>query len=449
MIYSLRRAFFSRVPTLSVVPVLTVSTVSKEVKRQPFTINGTSFDARSIYLDMQATTPIDPRVLDKMLPYMLEQFGNAHSRTHLYGWESEEAVEEARQHVANLIGADPKEIIFTSGATESNNIVIKGLAKFHSGGGSKKKKNHIITCQTEHKCVLDSCRSLQQEGFEVTYLKPETNGRISISLLEQSIRPETLLVSIMSVNNEIGVIQPIKEIGELCRKKGVYFHTDAAQAVGKIPMNVDEMKIDCLSLSGHKIYAPKGIGAMYIRRKPRVRLTSIISGGGQERGFRSGTLPTPLIVGLGEACRVAKQEMQEDEKWITLCKTRLENIIYSGCTHVTLNGSYSQRIAGNLNLSFAAVEGESLMMAIKDIAVSSGSACTSSSLEPSYVLRAIGCPEDLAHTSLRIGIGRFTTMEEIEYTGKLIVEKVNQLRDLSPVWDLMQEGKDINSVTWN
>ena len=395
---------------------------------------------------MQATAPMDPRVLDKMLPYMLEYYGNPHSRTHSYGWETEEAIEEARKHVATCIGADSKEIVFTSGATESNNIIIKGISQFYA----KKGKKHIITCQTEHKCVLDSCRSLQQNGFEITYLKPEKDGRIDIEKLEQTITSDTLLVSIMSVNNEIGVIQPLKEIGELCRKKGVFFHTDAAQAVGKIPIDVNDFNIDCLSLSGHKLYGPKGIGAMYIRRKPRVRLTSIISGGGQERGFRSGTLPTPLIVGLGEACKIATKERKNDEEWITKCCKRLYNQIIQNCSHVYCNGSLEHRIPGNLNLSFAGVEGESLMMAIKDIAVSSGSACTSASLEPSYVLRAIDCSEDLAHTSIRFGIGRFTTMDEIDYTAKLIIEKVTQLREMSPVWDLINEsGGSLKDVKWD
>ena len=418
---------------------------NKLVKRfSTFSLKGTQFNARSLYLDMQATTPIDPRVLDKMMPYYLEQFGNAHSRTHMYGWESENAIEEAREHVSNVINADSKEIVFTSGATESNNIAIKGVPLF------KKDKNvHIITTQTEHKCILDSCRSIQNDKIKVTYLPVKKDGLIDLNLLNDNITPETSLISVMAVNNEIGVIQPLKEIGKLCRSKGIYFHTDAAQAFGKIPIDVNEMNIDMLSLSSHKIYGPKGIGALYVRRKPRVRITSIISGGGQERGVRSGTLAVPLIVGLGEASRIAKREMQSDHKHISLLSKILYDKITSKLPLVHLNGCKENRYPGNLNLSFEAVEGESLIMALKEVAVSSGSACTSSSLEPSYVLRALGAREDLAHTSLRFGIGRFTTLEEVNFTADLVVKNVERLRELSPLWDMIQEGVDLNTIKWS
>ncbi|KAF9500587.1 cysteine desulfurase [Pleurotus eryngii] len=398
---------------------------------------------RPIYLDMQATTPVDPRVLDTMLPYFTDQYGNPHSRTHAYGWEAEQGVEEARKHIADLIGADPKDIIFTSGATESNNMSIKGVGRFH-----KEKKKHIITTQTEHKCVLDSCRKLSEEGFDVTYLPVQQNGLISLDELEAAIRPDTSLVSIMTVNNETGVIQPIKEIGALLRKhKGIYFHTDAAQAVGKIPVDVNEMNVDLMSISGHKIYGPKGIGACYVRRRPRVRLEPILSGGGQERGLRSGTLPTPLAVGLGEAARIAKREMQRDHERVKGLSQRLIDGINSQVEHVIRNGDV-HGYPGCVNLSFAYVEGESLLMALKDIALSSGSACTSASLEPSYVLRALGAAEDMAHSSLRFGIGRFTTEAEIDFVVKEIVRVVTRLRDMSPLWEMVQEGIDISSINW-
>jgi cysteine desulfurase len=411
-----------------------------------FVIKGTSFVGRSLYLDMQATTPLDPRVLDKMLPFYLEKFGNSHSRTHMFGWEGEEAVENSRESVASLINADGKDIIFTSGATESNNIAIKGVPLFR-----KDKQSHIITTQTEHKCILDSCRWLTSNfnNVKVTYLPVKSDGLVDLKLLEESITENTCLVSVMAVNNEIGVIQPLKQIGELCRKRGVYFHTDAAQAFGKIPIDVKDMKIDILSFSGHKIYGPKGIGGLYIGRKPRVRLNSVISGGGQERGFRSGTLPVPLIVGMGEASRVAKQEMSCDTKHVTKLSNKLYNNITSSLPLVHLNGSKEFRYPGNLNLSFEAVEGESLMMALKEVALSSGSACTSGSLEPSYVLRALGSREDLAHTSLRFGFGRFTTEEEIDFVSDLVVQKVTMLRELSPLWDMIQEGVDLNSIKWS
>ncbi|WVN88665.1 cysteine desulfurase IscS [Cryptococcus depauperatus CBS 7841] len=405
---------------------------------------------RPIYLDMQATTPTDPRVLDKMLPLFTEQFGNPHSRTHAYGWEAETAVDEARKEVASLVGAQPKDIVFTSGATESNNMLIKGIAKFH-----QTKKNHIITTQTEHKCVLDSCRWLSTQGFEITYLPVLPNGLISLSDLRDALRPETSLVSIMTVNNEIGVIQPIAEISQTikvwAKENGVtkpFFHTDAAQAIGKIPIDVDAMGIDAMSISGHKIYGPKGVGAAYVRRRPRVRLEPLIHGGGQERGLRSGTVPAPLVAGLGEACRIASQEMAADHVRVKQLSERLIDGITSKVEHVVRNGDVSG-YPGCVNLSFAYVEGESLLMALKDIALSSGSACTSASLEPSYVLRALGAAEDMAHSSLRFGIGRFTTEEEIDLVVDRIVAVVARLRDMSPLWEMVQEGIDISKIEWS
>lgn len=396
-----------------------------------------------IYLDYQSTTPCDPRVVEKMLPFFTEHFGNPHSRSHPHGWIAETSVEKARAQIAKLIHADPKEVIFTSGATESNNLAIKGLASFH-----KDKKNHIITCVTEHKCVLDSCRHLEQEGFKVTYLPVQPNGIICLEMLKNAITPETLLVSIMAVNNEIGVIQPITEIGKICKENNVYFHTDAAQAIGKIDIDVNAMNIDLLSISGHKIYAPKGIGALYVRRKPRVRLNALITGGGQERGMRSGSLPTPLCVGLGEACEIAFNEMTSDNDRITKLKNRMYESITQQLSDIVVNGDMDQRIPGNLNISFSYVEGEGLMMGIKDLSVSSGSACTSASLEPSYVLRALGVTEDMAHTSIRFGIGRFTTEDEIDRAVELIVKAVKKLREMSPLWEMAQEGIDITSIQW-
>ncbi|KAI0032820.1 cysteine desulfurase NFS1 [Vararia minispora EC-137] len=400
--------------------------------------------ARPIYLDAQATTPVDPRVLDTMLPFMTDQYGNPHSRTHAYGWEAEKAVEDARKHVADLIGAESKDIIFTSGATEANNMAIKGVARFH-----KEKKRHIITTQTEHKCVLDSCRKLQEEGFDVTYLPVQKNGVVDLEVLEKAIRPDTALISIMTVNNETGVIQPIKEIGEIARKhRGVYFHTDAAQAIGKIPVDVNAMNVDLMSISGHKIYGPKGVGAAYVRRRPRVRLEPIISGGGQERGLRSGTLPAALAVGMGEAARIAKMEMKRDHARISELSQRLINGVNSRVEYVVRNGDING-YPGCVNLSFAYVEGESLLMALKDIALSSGSACTSASLEPSYVLRALGAAEDMAHSSLRFGIGRFTTEAEIDFVVEKIATTVQKLRDMSPLWEMVQEGIDISTINWS
>jgi len=396
-----------------------------------------------IYLDYQATTPTDRRVVEGMLPYFTEVFGNPHSRNHQYGWDAEEAVESARSQVARIIGANEKEIIFTSGATESNNLAIKGVARFHGD-----KKRHIITCVTEHKCVLDSCRHLELDGFKVTYLPVRKNGLIDLDELRAAITGDTVLVSIMAVNNEIGVIQPLAEIGQICREKKVYFHTDAAQAVGKIPLDVEAMKIDLMSISGHKIYGPKGIGALYVRRRPRVRLEALISGGGQERGMRSGTLPTPLCVGLGEACRIAQEEMGTEAERLHALRDRMLNRMSEQLSEVYVNGDLEQRIPGNLNVSFAYVEGEGLMMGIKDLAVSSGSACTSASLEPSYVLRALGVEEELAHTSLRLGLGRFTTEAEVDYAADRIVGEVRRLRNMSPLWEMAQEGIDIKSIKW-
>ncbi|KAK1836318.1 cysteine desulfurase [Podospora conica] len=402
---------------------------------------------RPIYLDMQATTPLDPRVLDAMMPFYTGYYGNPHSRTHAYGWESEKAVEEAREHIAKLIGADPKEIIFTSGATESNNMSIKGVARF-LGRSVGKVKKHIITTQTEHKCVLDSCRHLQDEGFEVTYLPVQHSGLVDLDKLRDAIRPETALVSIMSVNNEIGVIQPLEEIGKICRERKVFFHTDAAQAVGKIPMDVNAMNIDLMSISSHKIYGPKGIGACYVRRRPRVRLDPIISGGGQERGLRSGTLAPSLVVGFGEACRIAKEELEYDSKRVKFLSDRLLKGLLS-MEHTNQNGDPNHFYPGCVNVSFAYVEGESLLMALKDIALSSGSACTSASLEPSYVLRALGNSDESAHSSIRFGIGRFTTEAEIDYVLKAVTERVGFLRELSPLWELVQEGVDLNTIEWS
>ncbi len=396
-----------------------------------------------IYLDYQATTPMDPRVIDKMVEVMKNDFGNPHSRSHAFGWRAEEIVEIARAQVADLIGADCKEIFFTSGATESNNIAIKGVARFYYP-----QKNHIITVATEHKCVINSVRDLEQEGFKVTFLPVQKNGLIDLEELKNAITDQTALVSVMAVNNEIGVIQPIKEIGALCRSKGVFFHTDAAQAFGKIPLNVDDLNVDLMSISGHKIYGPKGIGALYIRRKPRVRIKPIFSGGGQERGIRSGTLAPHLVAGLGEAARIAKAEMAQNYDHIKKLSDKLYNAIMQ-IPHVYLNGDKDKRFCGNLNFSFAGIEGESMIMAIKDLAVSSGSACTSSSLEPSYVLHALGLSDDLAHTSIRLGIGKFTTDEEIDFAIKTIKEKVEKLRALSPLWEMIEEGIDINSIQWS
>ena len=407
-------------------------------------MKGVDLHGRPLYLDMQATTPVDPRVLDAMLPYFVDSYGNPHSRTHMYGWEAEEAIEGARADVAAAIGANPKEIIFTSGATESNNMAIKGVARFYEG-----RKKHVITTQTDHKCVLDSCRYLEQRGWEVTYLPVKPNGLVDLAELEAAIRPDTAICSVMAVNNEIGVVQPLKRIGEICRKHKVFFHTDAAQAVGKIPIDVNDMMIDCLSVSGHKIYGPKGVGAVYVRRRPRLRMEALISGGGQERGLRSGTLPTPLVVGLGAACRVAMEEMANDRAHCERLARRLIDGITARCRNVQLNGDPDARYPGNVNMSFAYVEGESLLMGLKEIAVSSGSACTSASLEPSYVLRALGVDEEMAHTSVRYGVGRFTTEEEVDKAVELTAKHVEKLREMSPLWEMVQEGIDLKSIQWS
>lgn len=395
-----------------------------------------------IYLDYSATTPVDPRVAEKMIPFLVEKFGNPASRSHSYGWEAEAAVEEAREQVATLVNADPKEIVWTSGATESNNLAIKGAANFYAGKGK-----HIITVKTEHKAVLDTVREMERQGFSATYLDVQENGLIDLEVLKAAIRPDTVLVSVMFVNNEIGVVQPIAEIGEICREKGIIFHVDAAQATGKVDIDLDKLKVDLMSFSAHKTYGPKGIGALYIRRKPRVRLEAQMHGGGHERGFRSGTLATHQIVGMGEAFRLAKEEMVEENKRIAALRDKLLKGL-SDMEAVYVNGDLEHRVAHNLNMSFAYVEGESLLMAIKDVAVSSGSACTSASLEPSYVLRALGREDELAHSSIRFSIGRFTTEEEVDFVVKLLHSKVGKLRELSPLWDMFKEGIDLNTVQW-
>lgn len=397
-----------------------------------------------IYLDYSATCPVDPRVAEKMMQCLTldGNFGNPASRSHRFGWQAEEAIDEARNHIADLIGADPREIVFTSGATESNNLAIKGAAHFYV-----KQGKHIITSKTEHKAVLDTCRHLESEGYAVTYLEPQSNGLFTLQQIEAAMRPDTILVSIMHVNNEIGVIQDLAAIGELCRARKILFHVDAAQSAGKVEIDVDAMKIDLLSLSAHKAYGPKGIGALYVRRKPRVRLEAQMHGGGHERGMRSGTLPTHQIVGMGEAFRIAKLEMADESVRIKALRDRLYNGL-KDIEQVFVNGSMEHRVAGNLNISFAYVEGESLMMALKDLAVSSGSACTSASLEPSYVLRALGLNDELAHSSIRFSIGRFTTEEEIDYAIGLIRNSIGKLRDLSPLWDMFKEGIDLSKVEW-
>jgi cysteine desulfurase len=395
-----------------------------------------------IYLDYSATTPVDPRVAQKMIPYLTEHFGNPASRSHAFGWKAEEAVEEARGHVAALIGADPKEIVFTSGATEGNNLAIKGAAQFY-----RTKGKHLITQKTEHKATLDTMRELERQGFECTYLEVEENGIVDLKKFEAAIRPDTILASIMMVNNEIGVIQPIAEIGEICRARGVIFHCDAVQAAGKLPIDLATLKVDLLTLTAHKMYGPKGIGALYVRRKPRVRIEPQIHGGGHERGFRSGTLPTHQIVGFGEAARIARLEMATDNERIRALRDRLWRGL-SSMEAVVLNGDLERRIPGNLNVSFNYVEGESLIMAIKDIAVSSGSACTSASLEPSYVLRALGRSDELAHSSIRFTLGKFTTGEEVDYAVNLVKTKVAKLRELSPLWEMYKDGVDLNTVQW-
>ena len=395
-----------------------------------------------VYLDYAATTPVDKRVAEKMIPYLTETFGNPASNSHAFGWTAEEAVEKARTDIAALINADSKEIVFTSGATESNNLAIKGAAHFY-----KSKGNHLITVKTEHKAVLDTMRELERQGFEVTYLGVQENGLIDLEELKAAIRDDTILISVMWVNNEIGVVQDIPAIGEICRERKIIFHVDAAQACGKVPVDVEAAKIDLLSMSGHKVYGPKGIGALYVRRKPRVRLEAQMHGGGHERGFRSGTLPTHQIVGMGEAFRIAKEELEQDmAHYRKLRDIFLKGI--EGIEEVYINGDLEHRAPNNLNVSFNFVEGESLIMAVKELAVSSGSACTSASLEPSYVLRALGRNDELAHSSLRITFGRMTTEEEVQFAAELIKSKIGKLRELSPLWEMFKDGIDLNSIEW-
>ncbi len=396
-----------------------------------------------IYMDYHATSPLDPRVLEAMLPYFTEAFGNAASRSHVFGWKAEEAVERSREIIGGLIGASGKEIVFTSGATESDNLAIKGAAQFY-----REKGDHIITERTEHKAVLDSCKRLEREGFRVTYLNVDKEGRVDPADVERAITDKTILVSIMFANNEIGTIQPIREIGAITRKRGVLFHVDAVQGLGKIPFNVDECNVDLASLTAHKMSGPKGVGALYVRRRPRVRLAAMIDGGGHERGMRSGTLNVPAIVGFARACELAQASMVGEAARVGQLRDRLEAGLTKRLDHVFLNGCKAHRLPGNSNLSFAFVEGEGLMMAIKDVAVSSGSACTSASLEPSYVLRAVGVDEEMAHTSIRFGLGRFTTEEEVDYVIDHVVEKVNRLRELSPLYEMAKEGIDLKSIQW-
>ena len=397
-----------------------------------------------IYLDYAATTPVDPRVAEKMMQYLTMdgEFGNPASRSHRFGWQAEEAVEIARSQIAELVNADPREIVFTSGATESNNLAIKGAADFYH-----KKGKHLITVKTEHKATLDTMRQLEREGYEVTYLEPQTDGLVTIAMLEAAIRPDTSVISVMFVNNEIGVVQDIAAIGELCRSKGIIFHVDAAQAAGKVDIDLQTLKVDLMSFSAHKAYGPKGIGALFVRRKPRIRLEAQMHGGGHERGMRSGTLPTHQIVGMGEAFRLAKLEMHDEIKRITSLRDRLLNGV-KDIEQVFLNGNRQQRVPHITNISFNYVEGESLIMALKDIAVSSGSACTSASLEPSYVLRALGMSDELAHSSIRFSIGRFTTEQQIDHTIKIVHQAIEKLRAMSPLWDMYKDGIDLNTVAW-
>ena len=395
-----------------------------------------------IYMDYSATTPVDPRVVDKMIPYLREQFGNPASRSHAYGWDAERAGEEARENVAALVNADPREIIWTSGATESDNLAIKGAAHFYKGKGK-----HIITVKTEHKAVLDTCRELEREGFEVTYLDVKDDGLIDIDVFKAALRPDTILVSVMHVNNEIGVIQDIATIGEICREKGIIFHVDAAQATGKVEIDLQKLKVDLMSFSAHKTYGPKGIGALYVRRKPRVRIEAQMHGGGHERGMRSGTLATHQIVGMGEAFRLAREEMATENERIRMLRDRLLRGL-SQIEEVYVNGDMDSRVPHNLNISFNFVEGESLIMAVKDVAVSSGSACTSASLEPSYVLRALGRNDELAHSSIRFTVGRFTTEQDVDYVINLLNTKIAKLRDLTPLWEMHKDGVDLSTIQW-
>ena len=397
-----------------------------------------------IYMDNHATTPLDPRVLDAMMPYFTDKFGNAASRNHQFGWDAEAAVDEARKQIALLIGADPREIVFTSGATESDNLALKGVA-----GMYREKGDHIITCVTEHKAILDSCKHLEKEGCRVTFLPVSDKGFVSLDDIRNAITGKTILISIMTANNEVGVIQNIKEIGKIARERGVLFHTDAVQAVGKIPFNVNDLNVDMASLSAHKMYGPKGVGALYVRRRnPRVLLTPIIDGGGHERGMRSGTLNVPGIAGFGKAAQIAREELEKETSETFRMRERLRTTLERELDEVYINGDLEQRLPGNLNMSFAYVEGESLLMGIHDIAVSSGSACTSASLEPSYVLKALGVGEDLAHTSIRFGIGRFNTDAEVDYVANRVIETVRRLRELSPLYEMAKEGIDLKSVHW-
>lgn len=397
-----------------------------------------------IYMDYHATTPVDPRVFDAMLPYFREEFGNAASRSHVFGWRAEEVVENAREEVAKLIGAQGKEIVWTSGATESDNLAIKGVAEFYKDRG-----NHIITAVTEHKAVLDSCKRLEKQGFQVTYLPVERDGRVSPDAVAAAMTDKTILVSIMLANNEIGTVNPVAELGAVVKKGGAFFHIDAVQGIGKIPFDVNSSQADLVSLSAHKMYGPKGVGALYVRRKPRVRLVPIIDGGGHERGMRSGTLNVTGIVGFAKAAELCRLEMEEEGRRVFVLRERLRKGIEARVPNTTVNGSIEHRLPGNLNISFAFVEGEAMMMSLKDVAVSSGSACTSASLEPSYVLRALGVPEEMAHTSIRFGIGRFTTEEEVDYVIDLVAEKTKRLREMSPLWELAQSGVDLKSVAWS
>lgn len=397
---------------------------------------------RPIYFDYSATTPVDPRVVDKMVPWLYENFGNPASRSHSFGWDSEEAVERAREEVAKLVNADPREIVWTSGATESDNLAIKGAANFYAERGK-----HIITVKTEHKAVLDTCRELERQGFDVTYLNVKDDGLIDMDTFKAALRPDTVLVSVMMVNNEIGVVQDIETLGEICREKGIIFHVDAAQATGKVQIDLQKLKVDLMSFSAHKTYGPKGIGALYVRRKPRIRIEAQMHGGGHERGFRSGTLATHQIVGMGEAFRLAREEMGTENERIRMLRDRLWNGL-SQIEEVYLNGDMDQRVPHNLNVSFNYVEGESLIMAIKELAVSSGSACTSASLEPSYVLRALGRNDELAHSSIRFTLGRFTTEKEVDFAIELLKSRVGKLRDMSPLWEMAKEGIDLNTVQW-
>jgi cysteine desulfurase len=397
-----------------------------------------------IYMDNHATTPLDPRILDAMMPYFTGKFGNAASRNHSFGWEAEQAVEVAREQIAKLIGATAKEIIFTSGATESNNLAIKGIGEMY-----RERGNHIITQVTEHKAVLDTCKRMEKAGFRVTYLPVKADGLIDIEDLKRAIDDKTILVSIMFANNEIGVIQPVAEIGKLCREKGVIFHTDAVQAVGKVPVDVNAMNIDVLSLSAHKIYGPKGVGALYVRRRnPRVQISEQINGGGHERGMRSGTLNVPGIVGLGKACEIAREEMESEDKRLRGLRDKLKAKLESKLDYVHVNGSWEHRLPGNLNMSFVYVEGESLLMGINDVAVSSGSACTSATLEPSYVLKALGLGDDVAHSSIRFGLGRFNTEAEVDYVADKVIDIVQKLRELSPLYEMVKEGIDLTKIQW-